>query len=121
MFASVSCPCISLTFNNHMTTPVMTDCVKSLFGMNVNLLADNPDWKWYLVVGAASLLLTLAMWMIFKLNSVSQPTTSNFAMAVDSMKILDRIFNESWEVPEWRLGQKAQNQCFPTKETEEKR
>ena len=99
----------------------MTDCVKSLFGMNVNLLADNPDWKWYLVVGAASLLLTLAMWMIFKLNSVSQPTTSNFAMAVDSMKILDRIFNESWEVPEWRLGQKAQNQCFPTKETEEKR
>lgn len=78
-----------------MTTLPMTDCVKSLFGMNINLLADNPDWKWYLVIGASSLLLTLAIWMIFKLHSVSHPISSNFIMTVDSMKVLDRMFNES--------------------------
>lgn len=73
-----------------MTTPFMTDCVKSPFGMDVNLLANNPDWKWYLVIGASSLLLTLAIWIIFKLNSVSHHTSSYFIMEVDSRKILDR-------------------------------
>ncbi|PWY65547.1 hypothetical protein BO83DRAFT_121211 [Aspergillus eucalypticola CBS 122712] len=40
--------------------------VSSLFGMNVNLLDDNPDWRWYLVLGGASLLFTVIMWALFK-------------------------------------------------------
>ena len=95
----------------------MTDYVKSLFGMNVNLLADNPDWKWYLVIGASSLLLTLAIWVIFKLNSVSHPTSSDFITAINSLKILERIFYQSQGLTEWDLGQK-QCFCFTTKETE---
>ncbi|PYH99006.1 hypothetical protein BO71DRAFT_3305 [Aspergillus ellipticus CBS 707.79] len=40
--------------------------ITSLFGMNVNLLDDNPDWRWYLVLGGASLLFTVIMWTLFK-------------------------------------------------------
>ncbi|GKZ80349.1 hypothetical protein AnigIFM56816_004569 [Aspergillus niger] len=36
----------------------------SLFGMNVNALQSNPDWRWYIVFGAASLLLTYALWKV---------------------------------------------------------
>ncbi|KAG7403026.1 Serine/threonine-protein phosphatase 6 regulatory ankyrin repeat subunit C [Fusarium oxysporum f. sp. rapae] len=38
----------------------------SLFGMNVNMLKDNPDWRWYIPVVATSLLLTITAWLIFK-------------------------------------------------------
>ncbi|GKZ29163.1 hypothetical protein AbraIFM66950_003323 [Aspergillus brasiliensis] len=36
----------------------------SLFGMNVNALQSNPDWRWYIVFGAASLLLTYVLWKV---------------------------------------------------------
>ncbi|KAH7200630.1 ankyrin repeat-containing domain protein [Fusarium oxysporum] len=42
----------------------------SLFGMNVNMLKDNPDWRWYIAVVAASLLLTITAWLIFKYNPI---------------------------------------------------
>lgn len=32
--------------------------------MNVNALQSNPDWRWYIVFGAASLLLTYALWKV---------------------------------------------------------
>lgn len=48
--------------------------IQSLFGMNVNLLENNPDWRWYLAIGALFLLLTVAIWIIFKAFSVSSPT-----------------------------------------------
>ncbi|RAK88041.1 ankyrin [Aspergillus costaricaensis CBS 115574] len=40
----------------------------SLFGMNVNALQSNPDWRWYIVLGAASLLLTYALWKVSDQN-----------------------------------------------------
>ncbi|KAA8651885.1 uncharacterized protein ATNIH1004_000783 [Aspergillus tanneri] len=42
----------------------------SLFGMNVDILADNPTWLWYPLVGGSLLLMTVATWLAFKLNSV---------------------------------------------------
>lgn len=39
--------------------------------MNVNILENNPDWKWYLIIGASSLLLTVALWVMLKFISVS--------------------------------------------------
>ncbi|KFY79384.1 hypothetical protein V499_01625 [Pseudogymnoascus sp. VKM F-103] len=38
----------------------------SLFGMNVSLLKDNPDWRWYLLFGGAFQVLTLTAWLSFK-------------------------------------------------------
>ncbi|KAG8349560.1 hypothetical protein FVEN_g12258 [Fusarium venenatum] len=38
----------------------------SLFGMNVNILEDNPDWRWYLLFVSTILFLTIAVWLLFK-------------------------------------------------------
>ena len=46
--------------------------LKSLFGMNVNLMANNPDWRWYLVVVATTLATTSLGWLIFKYGPVEQ-------------------------------------------------
>lgn len=34
--------------------------------MNVNLLESKPDWRWYILFGALSCLLTGAMWIASK-------------------------------------------------------
>jgi hypothetical protein len=39
---------------------------QSLFGMNVNILKDNPDWRWYILFGRAFLILTIVGWLGFK-------------------------------------------------------
>lgn len=41
--------------------------------MNVNVLADNPDWRWYVLIGAASLILTMVIWFVFGFLDVSDP------------------------------------------------
>ncbi|PYI07357.1 ankyrin [Aspergillus sclerotiicarbonarius CBS 121057] len=38
--------------------------ITSLFRMNVNVLQNNPYWRWYIVFGVASLLLTYVLWKI---------------------------------------------------------
>ncbi|KAJ5892177.1 ankyrin [Penicillium subrubescens] len=38
--------------------------VTSLFGMNVNALQNNPDWKWYLLFCAGLLMFTYALWVV---------------------------------------------------------
>ncbi|KAK2792388.1 hypothetical protein FQN52_003323 [Onygenales sp. PD_12] len=38
----------------------------SLFGMNVDILKGNPDWRWYILFGGVCLTLTLTGWLIFK-------------------------------------------------------
>ena len=38
--------------------------------MNVDILKDNPDWRWYILFGGASLILTLVGWLTFKYTSV---------------------------------------------------
>lgn len=40
----------------------------SLFGMNVDLLKDNPDWRWYILVGGTVMTLTIVGWLVFKFN-----------------------------------------------------
>ena len=44
---------------------------QSLFGMNVNVLRDNPDWKWSLLVAALSGFLTMGVWIVLKVPRVS--------------------------------------------------
>ncbi|CAK40532.1 uncharacterized protein An10g00960 [Aspergillus niger] len=48
--------------------PLMFASQQSLFGMNVNALQNNPDWRWYIVFGAASLFLTYALWKVSDQN-----------------------------------------------------
>jgi Mg2+ and Co2+ transporter CorA len=53
--------------------------VKSLFGMNVNLLESNPGWWWYLPFAFGTTTLTFAVWIIFKRSenvriSIPSPT-----------------------------------------------
>ncbi|CAN9129477.1 unnamed protein product [Alternaria alternata] len=38
----------------------------SLFGMNVNILKDNPDWRWFFLAGSICLVSTICAWLIFK-------------------------------------------------------
>ncbi|KAH6842051.1 hypothetical protein B0T12DRAFT_273409 [Alternaria alternata] len=43
---------------------------KSLFGMNVDVLRDNPSWKWYILVGGGCMLLTFTGWLLFKFTTL---------------------------------------------------
>ncbi|EWY83037.1 hypothetical protein FOYG_15113 [Fusarium oxysporum NRRL 32931] len=38
----------------------------SLFGMNVDILENNPDWRWYLLFMGSLLVLTTIGWLFFK-------------------------------------------------------
>lgn len=40
--------------------------------MNVNILASNPDWRWYLLLGGGFLALTVVVWLIFKYGQVER-------------------------------------------------
>lgn len=39
--------------------------------MNVNLIEDNPDWRWYLLFAGGFLVLSLFGWIFTKRYSVS--------------------------------------------------
>lgn len=39
---------------------------------NIDLLQDNPDWKWYLLFGPLSLFITGLLWSISKCAPVSK-------------------------------------------------
>ncbi|CRL24611.1 DNA methylase, N-6 adenine-specific, conserved site [Penicillium camemberti] len=43
--------------------------ITSLFGMNIDILASNPPWWFYILFAVATTFLTLAVWLIFKHNS----------------------------------------------------
>jgi hypothetical protein len=38
--------------------------------MNVNILENNPDWRWYLLFGGGCLILTVSVWLLFKYGEV---------------------------------------------------
>ncbi|KAF9885096.1 hypothetical protein FE257_000736 [Aspergillus nanangensis] len=42
----------------------------SLFGMNVDILAKNPSWRWYPLVGGTLLLLAFSVWIFSKFTNV---------------------------------------------------
>ncbi|KAK6337216.1 hypothetical protein TWF718_009998 [Orbilia javanica] len=41
--------------------------MSSLFGMNINLLAENPDWWWYLVWTIPCLILVMLFWFLYRI------------------------------------------------------
>ncbi|KAK6537149.1 hypothetical protein TWF694_011347 [Orbilia ellipsospora] len=41
--------------------------MSSLFGMNINLLANDPDWWWYLVWTVPCLFLVLLFWFVYRI------------------------------------------------------
>ncbi|KAG8527199.1 uncharacterized protein KY384_008629 [Bacidia gigantensis] len=43
--------------------------ITSLFGMNVDVLKDNPAWWWYPVLAGSTTLITLGVWITFKRNN----------------------------------------------------
>ncbi|KAG4291648.1 hypothetical protein FPRO06_13869 [Fusarium proliferatum] len=53
-----------LTWMTFIFLPLMF--ASSLFGMNVNVLKDNPDWKWYILVVGATVILTICGWIGFE-------------------------------------------------------
>ena len=42
--------------------------------MNVNLLENNPDWRWYILFGALSFVFTGALWLVSKALPVRNST-----------------------------------------------
>ncbi|PKX92377.1 ankyrin [Aspergillus novofumigatus IBT 16806] len=52
-----------LTWITFIFLPLML--ASSLFGMNINLLKDNPNWRWFLPIGVTLVLLTFALWLLF--------------------------------------------------------
>ncbi|GLB06206.1 hypothetical protein AtubIFM57258_001503 [Aspergillus tubingensis] len=44
----------------------------SLFGMNVDILSDNPSWRWYPLIGGVLLLLTVAVWLSSKFTNIER-------------------------------------------------
>ncbi|RAR13372.1 ankyrin repeat-containing protein [Stemphylium lycopersici] len=59
----------------HHSTSIATSMkrlswVTSLFGMNVNLLKNNPDWRWALLVAGVCLVSTMCAWLLFKFSKI---------------------------------------------------
>lgn len=44
----------------------------SLFGMNVDILQDNPTWRWYPLVGGTLLLLSFGAWICSKFTNMEK-------------------------------------------------
>ncbi|EPS36437.1 hypothetical protein H072_10048 [Dactylellina haptotyla CBS 200.50] len=40
----------------------------SLFGMNIDILKDNPKWTWYLVICVPSLLVVSVVWVAYRIS-----------------------------------------------------
>lgn len=45
--------------------------MQSIFGMNVDLLAENPDWKFYVWIAVPTLGLVFGTWLLIKSIPVS--------------------------------------------------
>jgi hypothetical protein len=43
--------------------------VGTLFGMNVDILHDDPSWRWFLVWGIVVQFLVMAVWGLFKFTA----------------------------------------------------
>lgn len=54
--------------------------------MNVDVLKNDPSWRWYPLVGGVLLLLTLAVWISSKFTNVSNfvPPVAKFSYLTPS-------------------------------------
>ncbi|KAK8032109.1 hypothetical protein PG990_001843 [Apiospora arundinis] len=44
----------------------------SVFGMNVNIFKDNPEWWWFVIVSSIVLALTIVVWLGFKYGQLER-------------------------------------------------
>ncbi|OAF98488.1 ankyrin, partial [Paraphaeosphaeria sporulosa] len=44
----------------------------SLFGMNVDILQSNPDWRWYLLFSGGCLILTVLVWLLSRHGEIKR-------------------------------------------------
>ncbi|KAH7127934.1 ankyrin repeat-containing domain protein [Dactylonectria estremocensis] len=42
----------------------------NFFGVNITFLKENPEWRWYILIGGAVLVLTVFGWLTFKHNRI---------------------------------------------------
>jgi hypothetical protein len=56
--------------------------------MNIDILASNPPWWFYILFAVATTLLTLAVWLIFKHNSDVSPNS------LKTLSVINKIY--SW-------------------------
>ncbi|KAK7229740.1 hypothetical protein V2G26_001910 [Clonostachys chloroleuca] len=75
--------------------PVMF--ASSLFGMNVDICKDNPDWRWYILVVGVFLMLTIIGWLIFKLNNRVSGQRVQLAMELEETE--STIFKSQRKAP----------------------
>ncbi|CAN9362528.1 unnamed protein product [Alternaria alternata] len=79
----------------------------SLFGMNVNILKDNPDWRWFFLAGSICLVSTICAWLIFKYCPIESWIEREVGQKIR------RVANVSVQVASERKGSKKP-QKLPT-------
>ncbi|OAL45449.1 hypothetical protein IQ07DRAFT_548142 [Pyrenochaeta sp. DS3sAY3a] len=50
----------------------------SLFGMNVNILESNPDWRWFILVVTVLLVTSISIWLLFKYGQIEKWIEKSF-------------------------------------------
>ena len=55
---------------------------KTLFGMNVNLLKNDPDWRWALLSTGICITSTMGAWLIFRFFPVSLAEFTHVALLI---------------------------------------
>ncbi|KAI5842652.1 cora-like Mg2+ transporter protein-domain-containing protein [Morchella snyderi] len=58
--------------------------VSGLFGMNLDILANNPSWTWYFVIAGSVLALVFVVWIIFKYLPISDWIEKNIGDRLES-------------------------------------
>ncbi|KAK6833356.1 hypothetical protein PG987_008050 [Apiospora arundinis] len=61
----------------HLSTSLATSMkrlswITSVFGMNVNVFEDNPEWWWFVIVSGIVLTLTIVVWLGFKYGQLER-------------------------------------------------
>lgn len=72
--------------------------------MNVNILENNPDWRWYLPFVASSLILSIIGWLVFKYNPVSHLALIYVLLTNDQAQTMEAWFDRKTELIFSRIG-----------------
>ncbi|KAK4232873.1 hypothetical protein C8A03DRAFT_19934, partial [Achaetomium macrosporum] len=78
--------------------------IASLFGMNVDVLASDPPWWIYIPFALGTMLLTLAVWLIFKCSDVG--LTSRFQLEANIERGFNRLTRRRLQ-PDLEKGQQG--------------
>ncbi|PQE04066.1 hypothetical protein CJF31_00003166 [Rutstroemia sp. NJR-2017a BVV2] len=78
---------------------------QSLFGMNVDVLENNPAWWWYIPLAALLMFITFTVWIIFKR---SEGLEDNLEQRFDRLFRFKRPFRQNKEDVERGLGRSEQ-------------